>query len=220
MECLHQPVTTFKHAPGPCSVLLARSHQIAWGWLRAKGFHDENGLHCDLLRAPIQEIVQRLRKAWQQHVQSQANSRKTMKGIATASPAVIMTKVAQQSPEAQALLRCSLNGTFWTADHLKHHARPEDAPIPSGECVHCGQPDSQIHRHWKRPWFAQCRPFKSAQIEALMEFPPSFLAHGWMPEPPLLSIYRALCLQIPDEHQSFEFPVQLPDGLHLFIDGG
>eukprot|EP00438_Fugacium_kawagutii_P004347 Skav207884 [mRNA] locus=scaffold664:543979:548393:- [translate_table: standard] len=208
-----------KHVSKPPSVLLVRLHSIAWGW-GPRGFHDEYGEPCDLLGGPIQEITMRVKRAWQQHVQGVTSSRKTMTGLPQVLPQITMAKVKQQPPEAQAILRASLNGTFFTADHLKH-TRPEDAAIPSGECPFCGRPDSQIHRHWHCEHFSDLRPFTTEQLEELQDFPSSFLAHGWMPEPPTLQVFRSRCQQIPDEHLEWCIPHRMPrDTLHLFTDGG
>lgn len=145
-------------------MLLSRLHHIGWGWRHGLGFHDQHGRSINLLQCPIQELNQRLVQAWQDSVKAVANQRKTMQGIAQASPVHTTSHLQQQPPESQALLRCALNGTFWTADHLKHHSRPEGAAIPSGECPHCGQPDSQEHRHWYCPQFSDCRPCRPQTV--------------------------------------------------------
>eukprot|EP00438_Fugacium_kawagutii_P021100 Skav205923 [mRNA] locus=scaffold123:881526:886386:+ [translate_table: standard] len=219
MDCLTQPSKVSKPQPGPCSVLLTRLHSVGWGWDRQQGFHDAYGLPCDLLGAPIQEVSQRLKRAWQQHAQSLASQRKKMQGLALALPQLTMAKIRQRPPEAQAILKSALNGTFFTADHKKH-VRPEDADSPSDRCVHCGQVDSQIHRHWFCPQFASDRPFTPEQLQEVQAFPLSFLAHGWMPEPPSLQPFRQQCLSIPDEHREFCQPRACPEVLHFFTDGG
>eukprot|EP00438_Fugacium_kawagutii_P018202 Skav230724 [mRNA] locus=scaffold401:82641:87275:- [translate_table: standard] len=218
MQSLHSMDST-QLGPGPCSVLLARLHQINWGWSPAHGFHDQWGKSCDLLRAPFQEVLLRATQAWQQKVQTQLSSRKTMEGLQYAMPALTTANMKKHQPEEQALLARCLNGTFWAADHLQH-VRPEAHEVLGSACRFCGAAeDSQIHRHWHCPHFDDCRPFSKPMLEKLASLPSSFTAHGWIPTPPALQEFRQMCSELPDDTECCLFPPCLPETLHMFTDG-
>ena len=123
------------------------------------------------------------------------------------------------APEDQALLRASLNGTFYTADRLKHHEKNKDDP-DCHLCTFYGVPDSQIHRHWECPHFSHCRHLTAEQIATVCQLPPCVAAHGWMPAPPSFDTFRALCMAIPDEQSDFVYPPCLAQVLDCFTDGG
>ena len=214
MASLHQPRQKGYPSPGPASVLLARLHQIAWSWHEGTVFRDDRGLLCDILNAPIQEIQSRLSESWQHRIQTEHSQRPSMQGLQRANTALTMHKVPLMPPEDQAILRASLNGSFYTAD--KYHAQGK---LDTPNCVFCGHRDSQQHRHWECPHFASCRQVNQAQIATLLTMDPCLVSHGWLPEPPSLFEYRKLCLQVPVTWDAIAWPHELPPVLHLFTDG-
>ena len=123
-------------------------------------------------------------QAWQQKIQGQASERKTMKGMQWMSPPLTWQSFKHLDPESQALLRASLNGTFFTADRQKHHVKNQDNP-DAGRCKFCSAVDSQSHRQLECPHFAPVRRLTPAQLETVKQLPQSIAAHGWMPEPPV-----------------------------------
>jgi ribonuclease HI len=216
---LHMPRKTVVPRPGPVSVLLARLHQIAWTWQQGTVFLDQWQRQIDIYECPAQELTTRLMQAWQQRIQGQAAERKTMKGMQWMSPPLTCPSLKTMEPESQALLRASLNGTFFTADRQKHHMKNKDNP-EADKCRFCSAVDSQSHRQWDCPHFASVRCLTAAQIETVKELPPSISAHGWMPEPPSLLPFQQGCLAIPDQHRDFVMPPSLPETLDCFTDGG
>eukprot|EP00435_Cladocopium_sp_Y103_P015856 s1818_g3.t3 len=212
----HQAPYMYKqHPPGPCYVLLQRLHQLGWSWQTRGRFTDHLQLPIDILESPIQEVKQRLLEAWQSRVLGMIQQRNTFKGAPFVHPGLTTAKMQMYPPEAQALLRTALNGTFFTADRLAK--RDENA---SSLCRFCHAEDSQLHRHWLCPHFASCRQhLTDEQIQELVSMPAVVPNHAWMPEPPSLRLFRAACLQIPDESGEFAWPTQLEPCLQLFTDG-
>ena len=203
--------------PGPCSVLTGRLHQIAWSWVRDTVFTDHRGLECDIFWGPPQEVKLRLKQGWEARVKAIVGRRKSLKGLELMS--VSLTRGGQEKlmPDQAAILRASLNGTFFTTDRMKHWKNQE----LSGKCVHCGEDDSQLHRNWFCKSFQQCRNhLKPDAIQALSEMLPCISTHGWIPEPPILKEFQAGLLNIPDTSQEFLWPDDLESHLYLFTDGG
>ena len=219
LEELHLPKKTVVTRPGPVSVLLDCLHQIAWAWRYEVVFLDHWGLPIDIWHCPIQERRARLTLAWQQNVQGQVSERKTFKGLQWMSPTLAVMNLKGKEPESQELLMTSLNGTFFTADRQKHHEQNRDLPEVD-QCKFSGSTDSQIHRHCVCPRFANCRQLTKEQIDTILHLPPSVAAHGWMPEPPSLSKFQRMCVDIGDEHEWFVYPPSLPSILDCFTDGG
>eukprot|EP00435_Cladocopium_sp_Y103_P040580 s870_g11.t1 len=169
----------------------------------------------DLMFCPIQELRQRLLEAWQHRVMGIVQTRDTFEGAPFMHPGITTAKMQSHPPEVQALLRTTLNGTFFTADHLVHRD-----PTASDMCRFCGAKDSQVHRHWQCPFFADCRTHLSQeQIDTLLTMPKVLLNHAWVPTPPSLTEFRRQCLMIPDETTCFAWPPCLDQHLHLFTDG-
>ena len=212
---LHHPFLHKQAPPGPCGTLLARLHNIGWMWIADTRFLDHAGLEIDVIGSPIQELKSRLCEGWQRHALGVVQQRKTFKGSAFMHPGLTVSCLKKWEPEKQALLRTALNGTFFTADHLKHRQEEQ-----SSKCKFCGAEDSQIHRHWHCEFFTSCRRhLTKEQIDLILDMPGVVANHGWVPEPPSLHQFRKLCLELPDETTQFVWPSQVEAHLHLFTDG-
>ena len=208
--------TKLRPPPGPCSVLLARLRSIGWEWQHNTVFRDHQLRDIDILGSSWQELRLRILQGWQDRVQATASLRKTMHGFTNVSPILTMSHVDRWAPDEQAILKCSLNGTFFTADHTAKQQHGGD-----GMCTMCGQPDSQLHRHWKCPALSHCRQHLiKQQIEDISTMHPVIAIHGWMPEPPSLRKYQAQLHALPDKVLDFAWPTNCPDVLHIFTDGG
>ena len=203
-------------APGPCSVILSRLQQLSWTWQHATVFKDHQGRSLDVWNQSIQEVRFCLAQGWQDRIQGIASKRKSFRGLNQISPRLTTAGLSRWQPEEQALLRASLNGTFFTEDKLKHHKKNGD-----GKCAFCEAGDSQAHRHWECAKFVECRQHLSPdQIDEICMMAPSVSHHGWVPEPPSLRQFQQLCSEFPDRTHSFEMPSTIPDHLWLFTDGG
>ena len=202
--------------PGPCSVLLARLRGIGWEWQHNTVFTDHQNRLIDILGCNLQELKIRLVQGWQDRVLAISSQRKTMKGMNQISPKLTMAHIEKWAPDEQAILKCSLNGTFFTADH-----KAKQNPESDGKCKLCGQPDSQLHRHWKCTALSSCRKhLTSQQIDDIASRTPAIAVHGWMPEPPSLRDFQRQLQSLPDQTMQFEWPMKCPEHLHLFTDGG
>ena len=202
--------------PGPCSVLLARLRSIGWEWAHNTVFKDHQLRIIDVLGSSPQELKIRLTQGWQDRVQASSSLRKTMKGFTQVSPILTVSHMERWPPDEQAILKRSLNGTFFTADHTARQQAGGD-----GKCKLCGQADSQLHRHWSCPALAHCRQhLTQQQIDNIVAMPPVIAIHGWMPEPPSLREYQRQLHQLPDTTTDFTWPLHCPDELHIFTDGG
>ena len=215
LDAHRAPFASKQMPPGPCFVLLSRLHQLGWSWVSRGLFVDHADLPINVLTCPVQELKQRLLEAWQHRVLGMVQQRKTFQGAPFMHPGITTARMHMLPPESQALLRTTLNGTFFTADRLAKRD-----PTASSKCRFCQEEDSQTHRHWLCPFFASCRSHLSEeQIRLILELPPVVPNHAWLPEPPNLRLFRKACLEIPDESQEFAWPSNFEDHLHLFTDG-
>ena len=193
--------------PGPCSVLLTRLHQIGWYWVLNSTFGDHNQNTFDMLQIPIQELKARLRQGWQDRIRGIVSLRKTMQGMCQTSCELTKQGWEKLTPSDQAIMRVCLNGTFFTADRMKHC---KDG-VKTVNCSYCGKADSQFHRHWECEAFVSCRSHLShEEVETIKTMPDSVVLHGWMPEPPSLRMFQKACQNVIDTTGSF-LPVVAPD---------
>jgi len=113
-------------------------------------------------------------------------------------------------------LRTSLNGTFFTQDYFAKQKRETHS-----NCKHCGEPDSQLHRHWECKTFHKCREhLTEEQIQEIKGLDLAVCVHGWMPEPPSLrSFQKELSALDPNtvEHEPFQAG---NEPIWMFTDGG
>ena len=210
-----EPFAFKQHPPGPCHVLLTRLHQLSWTWVTGSEFLDHNRLPIDVVQCPVQELKIRLLEAWQFRVMGIVQTRKSFQGAVHMHPGLTTARMQAHSPEAQAVLRTSLNGTFFTADHLAKRN-----PAESSLCRFCQQEDNQRHRHWECTFFSSCRSHLTPeQIRGVLDMPAVISNHGWVPTPPSMVPFKQACLQVPDETMCFAWPPSLEDHLHFFTDG-
>ena len=145
---------------GQVAVLLARCHEIGIVWDTAISmFRDAFGPLCAFTVAP-QELEARLVRGWQSSVSQQVARRPGFEGLDRADAQLTKRLAAEFPADDQALLRVSLNGTFFTEDAL-HHIGESDLPA----CPCCGQRDSVSHRVW------HCRALEGARSRAMQGFP-------------------------------------------------
>ena len=200
---------------GPCNVLLERLRSIGWEWDSQGFFVDLVGERIDIWNIPIQALRYALQRDWQTFVACDASHRKSMQGIHDTNALFSLEQKPVDATELS-LLRKVLNGTFFTADHLKHHHEDE-----TGLCKLCHAPDSIFHRHWECPAFRSIRQdFPANHISDILALPPATHNHGWFALPDSYSAFWTLHrLLVPD---SMQVPLPLGDAvtcLHFFTDG-
>lgn len=147
-----RPTTRLRSEPGPTHVLLGRLRQIGWHWEEGS-FVASNGDLVDLWNCSIQELYLRIVEGWQDRVLHVVSQRKSFVGLWKCSPS-LTHKTWPDQPGDSSLLRTCLNGTFYTADHLRF--RPEHE---AKQCPFCGMEDSRKHRHWECAELQEARAF-------------------------------------------------------------
>eukprot|EP00435_Cladocopium_sp_Y103_P013434 s711_g3.t1 len=120
--------------PGPCGVLAARLSEVGWCHVRATQFADQESVLVDIYHCPVQELRQRLKRAWHHQVGASLAYRKEFEGLAKVDVATSTTGVPSWTPDEAGLLRALHNGTFMTQDHFKSAKQ-----VDSDACKFCGQ---------------------------------------------------------------------------------
>ena len=129
---LTQAVDSLEYAPGPAGVLLNRANSVSISWNRDLGlFEDLFGVFC-LWETSLLEVQSRLVRAWQDAVQHHLSHRVTFAGLENADPQLTGQVVRTFSVSEQALLRLSLNGTFYT----KAFSPAQFAALPDAQLLH------------------------------------------------------------------------------------
>ena len=213
LDEISRPSTRQRLDPGPTHVLLFRLQQIGWHW-QDNTFHDNNEMKINLWNCSIQELYLRIVEGWQSRVQHVVSQRKTFAGLWKCSP-MLTHKTWPENPSDRSLLRTCLNGTFYTADHLRF--RPEhEAKL----CPFCGQEDSRKHRHWECTELSDARALCPPEtIEYILKLSPATYNHGWIPRPESLHLFRQMLQSLPETCQEFCNSFELPKEIHLFTDG-
>ena len=203
-------------APGPCSVLIHRLFQIGWRWNKGTEFLDHQNREIDLFESSVQELRLRIVQGWQDRVKGTCAKRKTLQGLHQTCPILTTSGMHKWTPEERALLRTSLNGTFFTQDYFSKQKREQ-----SSICKYCDSEDNQRHRHWECPAFSGCREHVTqAQIMDIQELNPAISVHGWMPEPPSLRPFQNELSKLEWGTNTHEVNFGKQDDLWLFTDGG
>ena len=203
---------------GPCAVVLHRLSKVYWSWDNRVFFRDPWGGAIDLWESPIQLLATRLADAWRYRIACEASSRQTFVGLSSCD-ASFTTEALPSQPRDKAILRAAMNGTFFTADHLKHRDTPGDT-----RCKLCLAPDSLFHRNWECPKLQGCRQsLSSQQAHEIQQMMPATYLQGWFPTPPTLAQFREHLDALPDFHQGFVSHdcLSQPDcgPVHYFTDG-
>eukprot|EP00435_Cladocopium_sp_Y103_P008857 s4521_g2.t1 len=215
-SCLAQNTTRIRPEVGPSSVVLHRLQQIFWTWDDQGFFRDAMGDPVDIWQMPVQELAVRLGEAWQYRISCELSARKTFAGLHLTSPKLTMENMTTQ-PRDRAIMRSALNGTFFTANHLKHRAEPTDT-----SCKFCGQPDSLYHRNWTCIALEPCRKHLSPEAkQTLLAMPPATHLQGWIPQPAELLPFRRMLDEVPSYHAMIlaPLPQNMHGPLHIFTDG-
>ena len=214
LDLVSQPTSRVRPAPGPCSVLLHRLSNIGWFWDLTLGFCNSHLQPVSLWDDCIQALSVQITEAWQSRQAARLADRKTFAGM-SAMNARFTTEAKPRCEVSLGILQKCWDGTFYTANHLRHRAQPVEA-----NCTFCGEPDSAYHRNWVCPALEsariQCPPDVRQQIPDL---PLASSCHGWFPTPSLLHSVRAQLCNLPDTTWEFDFPAQVPALLDLFTDG-
>ena len=207
-----QPSNRQRYKVGPCHVLLHRLQQIGWSW-QPDGFWDEYMHPIDVWQAPVQLLVFCLVRAWQNRIAHKMSKRKTFGGLEKCSPYLTRHRWPT-SPIEAGVLRTCLNGTFYTADHLKYVKKEESAL-----CPFCAAPDSRKHRHWECSKLESARKCNPDHLREIMKMPDATINHGWIPNPKTLGEYQTMIQQIQDTTGIHTDPPDNTSHIEIFTDG-
>lgn len=207
-----------KTTPGPFSSLLKSIHKIGWRW-ENPFVVDAYGITIDIVHCPIAELKERLSLAWQERTcRLVEDIRKTMTGLHKSDVALTMKRFHEAIPDRQGLLRCALNGTFYTNDVLVHTNKVENSL-----CSFCSQQDSISHRLFHCEYFSPERAKLSTNtLQTVQQEPDSFRLHGWIPRSPdAMLLKQMLCNITQNTTRCFisDEWIELPEVLDIFTDG-
>ena len=207
-----------KTTPGPFSALLKSLHKIGWRW-ENQSVIDHNGMHIDIVHCPLAELRERLTIAWQERTCQLVEAlRSTMRGLHKSDISLTMKDFHVETPDRQGLLRCALNGTFYTNDVLVHTNKVEN-----DQCNFCSHKDSIEHRLFHCEYFQQERDKVPPEIFQLMQAEPdSFRFHGWIPKSPdVIKLKGMLCYLPHTTTHSYisDSWLKLPKTVDFFTDG-
>ena len=162
-----------KRKPGPGGVLLTRLNRILWAYVADGVFRDDEGFAVHIPDAPIQELRQRITRAWQQSVGRQWESRKGFDGFRQVS-VPLSEPASTYAPDELGFIRVAQNGTFYTHDTLIHSGLVDDV-----RCKFCSEPDPVFHRHWECRHTLHSRNQIPADLQAFICQGPSCLS-AWV----------------------------------------
>ena len=214
LDTASAPTCRVRPAPGPCHVVLKRLHDIGWSWDTNQGFLDHHCCPFDPWECNFQEFQIRLVEAWQSKQCALISARKSFAGMAQ-THAKFSTETKPRCEIQSGILNTCWNGTFYTANHLRHRSEPS-----STDCAFCGQEDSAYHRNWTCPALESarqtCPPDVRSQVSSV---PHCTSCHGWVSVPTEVAVFREAVQQLPADAYEFQFPRVLPHCLDLFTDG-
>ena len=140
-------------------MLAARLSEIGWSHLTGFLFLDQDGNQVDIMRAPIQELKQRTKRAWHHFVGASMAYRNGFAGLGKVDVALSTKPVPSWAADEAGLTRALHDGTFMTHHHLRSAKQ-----IGSDSCKFCGKPDFLTHRHWECSYTEQLRQNLPAEL--------------------------------------------------------
>lgn len=201
--------------PGPVGVFLSRLHQLNWKWDGGGCIIDHENMRWHILDCPIQLLRTRLQHAWAFMIGSLVADRSEFHGLQMVDYTTSRSTQADFAVDGLGLLRTAMNGTFYTRNKQIHAGK-----VPSKQYPHCDNEDAVHHRVFECTGFADLR---SQVSEATWNFihrqPQCTQLHGWFVEEVHDREFRHSLLTIPDPTGDFEEIEELPEVLHLFLDG-
>ena len=202
-----------RKVPGPCTLLLQRANEVGIAWDTAREcFLDPLG-PLELWDLSWPEVVQRLVVVWQDWVQQRLARRPTFEGFEDADPHLTACVLSKLPRSARALMRVSLNGTFFTNNALRHAGQSDHST-----CDLCGRQDSIRHRLMDCPHFRACRQECNISVEELEVLAPAQLLHAWAMKPASHHRVKEHLVGLPLTLEAFQPFPDLPE-YQVFVDG-
>ena len=207
-----------RRKPGPFGVLVSRMQALGFQALGSTKWKDPEGYILDVFHSPLQEVKQRVGRAWTKHVGRLWCHRVGFQGLENVDAQLSAIDAPNFAEDQVGFLRVLQNGTVFTNDVLKNHGVADGA-----QCRFCDHLDSVQHRHWHCSATEHIRSQLPPQVKAeLLQLPTCALSQGWFPEPPEVEVFRRLLCRIGDSTNNHEpFPIQQShlDCVDLFTDG-
>lgn len=214
LDTIVEPSHRVRPRVGPCSVVHDRLQQLGWFWDPDGYYRDHTGHPIDLWETCIQELSKRASESWQWAAPTKVAHRKTLGDLHLMHPKFTLEKWGEHT-QNKAYLRCNLNGSFFTADHLKHRD-----PNNPDTCKLCGMKDSLYHRMWECEQLEQCRnSLSELDKQELLDMPQCSHLHGWFALPTATQKFHQALSIIPDtSHDCFTLPAG-DQVAEMFTDG-
>eukprot|EP00438_Fugacium_kawagutii_P027016 Skav232514 [mRNA] locus=scaffold1096:710531:712861:+ [translate_table: standard] len=203
--------------PGPVGVLAARLSNIGMPYHAGTSFLDHDAVPCDIFALPVQELKQRLKRAWCRTVGHQVEHRHDFAGIHRVDTSTSNREFPDMTAEECGLLRALKNGTAIT-NNLLYASGQSDTKT----CRFCGLSDSLVHRHWECEATEHLRKMLPPDIlTEIPSLPECTQARGWFVEPSSVTDFKLSLSLIPDSIHAHEVPAFAWDTnvLDLFTDG-
>eukprot|EP00435_Cladocopium_sp_Y103_P062088 s47_g23.t1 len=200
-------------AHGPFGKLKDELHNIGLV-LDAGGrlWYSENG-SIAFFSCPDALLRQVLQIHFQNAVAAQVNKRKGYEDLDGFSADLTFSHDHRYTVAEQEYLMLVRDGTFFTNSALsKFDARKQSI------CVHCGVPDTKLHRYQDCSRYDAIRSQHLELFQLWSELPLSFKLSGLVPSNPFQGLVWEAFAHLPDKTKDFEF---LPSGRvwHAFTDG-
>ena len=201
--------------PGPYGVMTSRLSKVGWQFYENTTFIDHENILADIWHMPIQELKQRVQKAWFRYVGTKVQHRHEFAGMQNTEVNQSQLKNPKWTHEEIGLIRVLHNGAMITNDRLHSIGRSD-----TNTCRFCGQIDSLEHRHWRCQSTSE---FRSHLTEEVMQYanklPDCARQRAWFPETPEVQKFRENLQEIRDTTRKWE-PVEMStEWVDAFTDG-
>ena len=162
--------------PGPSRLLVHALGAIGWSFVGDGIFADVAGRVFHICLTPLKHVQALVLSTWTEKVAAQVRHRKYLTELEN-----VCVPLSQNTrhllPFEKALVLQQQVGAFFSGEFTKH------IEASAAHCVHCGSPDSRVHRLRECPRSASWRTVFPALMRQWEELPEFTTAFGLFPEP-------------------------------------
>ena len=199
---------------GPFSKLLVVLNGINWHVGAPPFFQDEEGLSHDLLRLPKQGLRRLAERAWLQALAQAHRHRRDMADLLGLDCSLVRLDVDCMCPTAAARVAALQTGALMFGE-----AQARFDLTQSGNCTHCGVPDTKEHRICECPRYAATRALHQDVVDSWHVLPRCLSHHLLPPANPHATRLRACLHSLRDTSMHFHSGPADVSRQHLFTDG-
>eukprot|EP00438_Fugacium_kawagutii_P015360 Skav226110 [mRNA] locus=scaffold702:148968:153536:- [translate_table: standard] len=206
-----------RRVPGPLGVLVTRLEALGWEWKGGCIWVDQHQDVLDLFDTPIQELLSRMRFAFQQTVGQRLSCRHGFAGLHDVDAPGSKGVVDRLDDVGRGMIHALQVGVFITADQTgaAHHVDEADR-----KCKFCGEVDSLYHRHWSCSATAWSRQQLQHETMEWVAHQPECTTHrGWCCVSAKALEFKKLLGAIPDTTARWEDDIPRVSTLYVFTDG-